>query len=70
MPIQVMRHEHDQHGEALEQLLNLTDRITAPPSACGTWRSLYSQLTTFMTTCASIHLENEVLFARALSPVA
>lgn len=71
MPIQVMRHEHDQHGEALEQLLSLTDRITATPSACGTWRSLYSQLTTFHDDLREhIHLENEVLFARALSPVA
>ena len=71
MPIQVMRHEHDQHGEALEQLLSLTDRITPPPSACGTWRSLYSQLTTFHDDLREhIHLENEVLFARALNPVA
>ncbi len=69
MPIQVMRHEHDQHGEALEQLLHLTDRITPPPGACGTWRNLYAQLTAFHDDLREhIHLENDVLFANALIP--
>lgn len=69
MPIQVMRHEHDQHGEALEHLLHLTDRITPPPGACGTWRNLYAQLTAFHDDLREhIHLENDVLFANALIP--
>ena len=69
MPIQVMRHEHDQHGEALEQLLSLTDRITPPSGACGTWRSLYEQLTAFRDDLREhIRLENDVLFTRALNP--
>lgn len=71
MPIQVMRHEHDQHAEALEQLLGLTDRITPPSGACSTWRNLYEQLTAFHDDLREhIHLENDVLFARAVNPAA
>ncbi len=46
-PIQVMRYEHDQHAEALEQLLSLTNQITPPAEACNTWRSLYRELSAF-----------------------
>lgn len=68
-PIQVMRFEHDQHGQALEKLLALTDHITPPNDACHTWRTLYGELQVFHDDLVQhIHLENNVLFVNALNP--
>ena len=70
-PIQVMRWEHDQHGEALERMLALTDQITPPANACNTWRALYRGLEEFRDDLMQhIHLENNVLFVQALDPQA
>lgn len=66
-PIQVMRLEHDQHGDALERLMQLTDQITTPDGACNTWRTLYSGLQEFRDDLLEhIQLENDVLFTQAL----
>ena len=66
-PIQVMRFEHEQHGQALEQLQALTNRIQPPSDACNTWRTLYHGLEVFHRDLLEhIHLENDVLFVRAL----
>jgi regulator of cell morphogenesis and NO signaling len=68
-PIQVLRFEHDQHGEALEKMLALTDNITPPTDACNTWRALYRGLLEFRDDLMQhIHLENNVLFVKALNP--
>lgn len=65
-PMQVMRMEHDQHGEALEQLAVLTNHITLPPAACNTWRALYLGLRTLREDLMQhIHLENNILFEQA-----
>ena len=62
-PISVMRFEHEQHGQALEELYALTDRITAPLHACNTWQALYRGLDEFCRDLTRhIQLENEVLF--------
>lgn len=62
-PIAVMRMEHDQHGEALQQLMTLTNDITLPRGACTTWRALYLGLRVFREDLMEhIHLENNVLF--------
>ncbi|MGE7958277.1 iron-sulfur cluster repair protein YtfE [Pseudomonas sp. NPDC089530] len=67
-PIHVLRLEHDQHGEALEKLLVLTDHITPPANACNTWRALYRGLREFHDDLMQhIHLENNVLFVNALN---
>ncbi|MBD9442898.1 iron-sulfur cluster repair protein YtfE [Pseudomonas sp. PDM04] len=68
-PIQVMRFEHDQHGESLEKLNVLTNNITPPADACNTWRALYRGLLEFRDDLMQhIHLENNVLFVNALNP--
>ncbi|AEA69470.1 putative regulator of cell morphogenesis and NO signaling [Pseudomonas brassicacearum subsp. brassicacearum NFM421] len=68
-PIQVLRYEHDQHGEALETMLALTDQITPPADACNTWRALYRGLVEFRDDLMQhIHLENNVLFVNAMKP--
>ncbi|HTN30609.1 MAG TPA: iron-sulfur cluster repair protein YtfE [Pseudomonas sp.] len=64
-PIAVMRYEHDQHGEALARLNEMTDDITPPPHACNTWRALYRGLAELRDDLMQhIHLENNILFAR------
>lgn len=66
-PIAVLRMEHDQHGAALQRILELTDQITPPSNACNTWRALYRGLDELRNDLMQhIHLENNVLFASAL----
>lgn len=68
MPVDMMREEHLQHGEALAALEQLTDNIQPPRGACNTWRALYSGLAQFRDDLINhIHLENNVLFPRAES---
>ncbi|MCY1272480.1 Iron-sulfur cluster repair protein YtfE [compost metagenome] len=66
-PISVMRFEHDQHGEALQQLVDLTGDMQPPEGACNTWRALYRGLDELRVDLMQhIHLENNLLFPRAL----
>lgn len=66
MPISVMRSEHDDHGEALARMEELTDDITEPLDACNTWRALYAGLRQLREDLMQhIHLENNILFLRA-----
>lgn len=66
-PIHVMQHEHDDHGEALQKVIDLTDDMTPPAHACNTWRALYLGLDTLRNDLMDhIHLENNVLFKGAL----
>lgn len=63
-PVSVMRFEHDQHGESLDELMRLTNDITAPVGACNTWQALYRGLDEFRQDLMQhIHLENNILFA-------
>lgn len=65
-PITVMRLEHDDHGDSLEQLMTLTNNISPPEGACTTWRALYTGLSEFRNDLMEhIHLENNLLFERA-----
>lgn len=67
MPINVMNREHDTHALELEEIRKLTSQFTAPEGACGTWRALYSGLEKFEEELMEhIHLENNILFPRAL----
>jgi len=62
-PVDVMRHEHDQHGEALQVLEALTHDISLPRGACNTWRALYLGLGALRADLVEhIHLENNILF--------
>ncbi|HSC81129.1 MAG TPA: iron-sulfur cluster repair protein YtfE [Chitinolyticbacter sp.] len=62
-PITVMRSEHDQHGEALDELERLTHDFTPPTDACNTWRALFAGAAQLKQDLMQhIHLENNVLF--------
>lgn len=66
-PVHVMEVEHEQHRENLLALRRLTDDLTPPAEACTTWRALYLGLQQLeLELMEHIHLENNVLFRRAL----
>ncbi len=66
-PIACMIQDHDEHGHDLEQLRALAHDFLPPAEACGTWRALYLGLAEFERELMEhIHLENHVLFPRAL----
>ncbi len=68
MPIRVMMQEHDDHGTSLRRTRELTNDLEPPVDACGTWRALYSALEQLEAELMQhIHVENNVLFQRALS---
>ncbi|MEQ4531542.1 MAG: iron-sulfur cluster repair protein YtfE [Mixta sp.] len=66
-PIAVMEFEHNEAGEQLEVIKSLTNNLTPPEGACTTWRALYSGIDRFIKDLMlHIHLENNLLFPRAL----
>lgn len=66
-PIACMREEHDAHGIDLHRLRELAHHFVPPAPACNTWRALYLGLHEFERELMEhIHLENHVLFPRAL----
>lgn len=68
MPVKVMTSEHESHGRQLEELHRLTSDFTPPEHACNTWRALYRGLEDLEAELMEhIHLENNVLFQRALA---
>jgi regulator of cell morphogenesis and NO signaling len=67
-PVQVMEHEHDMHGRTLDALRSLTNGYAPPEGACITWQALYLGLRQLdQELMEHIHLENNVLFPRALA---
>ena len=63
-----MLREHDDAGDALQRLRELTDDYTVPDGACNTWRALWAGLAALETDLHQhIHLENNILFPRALA---
>jgi regulator of cell morphogenesis and NO signaling len=66
--IGVMEREHDVAGLALTTIRRLTDGFRPPDDACGSVRALYAGLETLETDLHNhIHLENNILFPRAMS---
>ena len=66
-PVHIMEMEHEEHARALESVRRLTNNFEPPPEACVTWRALYLGLQQFEEELMlHIHLENNVLFRRAL----
>jgi regulator of cell morphogenesis and NO signaling len=67
-PIRVMLYEHDSAGGALVEMRRITDGYTPPADACNTFRALYFELSEMECDLhRHIHLENNILFPRALS---
>lgn len=66
-PVRMMMMEHDSAGEALRQLRILTNDYTAPQDACMSFQALYKGFAEFEADLHQhIHLENNILFPRAI----
>lgn len=66
-PINMMLAEHDSAGNELEVLQQLTEDYTPPKGACATHQVSYGQLKEFANDLMKhIHLENNILFPKAL----
>jgi len=64
-PIAVMLAEHDNAGEQLHRLEELTGHFATPEGACPTWQALYAGAGKFADDLMEhIHTENNVLFPR------
>ena len=67
-PVQVMEMEHDDHKRNLDLIRAMTNGLVPPAEACVTWRALYLGLEQLeQELMEHIHLENHVLFQRALT---
>ncbi len=67
-PITVMEMEHQDAAQALAKMRALTDGYTPPASACNTFRALFFGLDELeRETKEHIHMENNILFPRALA---
>ena len=66
-PVAMMIHEHDAAGNLLRSMRSLSGGYRAPASACVSYKTLYSALEEFEHDLHQhIHLENNVLFLRAI----
>jgi regulator of cell morphogenesis and NO signaling len=66
-PIAVMVQEHDDAGEALRQMRELTDNYSLPADACNTYRALFDSLQQLEQDMhRHVHKENSILFPRAV----
>lgn len=69
-PVRMMMHEHDTAGDALRTLRSLTDDYRVPQEACISYQTLYQALQDFEADLHQhIHLENNILFRRAVKMV-
>jgi regulator of cell morphogenesis and NO signaling len=63
----MMMREHDTAGEILRELRALTSDYKAPDDACISYKTLYQALENFEKDLHQhIHLENNILFPKAL----
>ncbi|MGH9881034.1 MAG: iron-sulfur cluster repair di-iron protein, partial [Pyrinomonadaceae bacterium] len=66
-PIRMMMTEHDAVGEILRELRTTTSDYSTPADGCITYRTLYEALEGFEKDLHQhIHLENNILFPRAV----
>ena len=66
-PIRMMEIEHQEAGEGIEAIHDLTHGYQAPDDACGTYQMVLQELEAFEKDLhVHVHLENNVLFPRAV----
>jgi len=66
-PVAMMEHEHDSAGDAVRAIRSASHDYVAPEGACGSYQALYRGLEDFEADLHQhIHLENNILFPRAL----
>lgn len=66
-PIKMMESEHEEAGEILRRIAELSNNYTPPQGACNTYRAFYAKLDEFEQDLHQhVHLENNILFPKAL----
>jgi regulator of cell morphogenesis and NO signaling len=66
-PIRMMLMEHETAGELLREMRRLSSDYVVPPDACISFRTFYEALEAFEQDLHQhIHLENNLLFPRAI----
>lgn len=62
-PIDCMEHDHDEAGNALRRMRELTDGFSPPQGACMTYRAMLELLAALEAdTHVHVHKENNILF--------
>lgn len=66
-PIQLMESEHEQAGEEMEIIRQLTSGYQLPSDACNSYTILYKKLEEYENDLHEhVHLENNILFPKAI----
>jgi regulator of cell morphogenesis and NO signaling len=66
-PIALMIQEHEDAGDALQRMRELTNDYTPPADACNTYRALFDSLHDLEQDMhRHVHKENSILFPKAL----
>ena len=66
-PISVMIREHDDAGDALKRMRELTDDYMVPADACGTYRAAFDSLKELeLDMHRHVHKENSILFPKVI----
>jgi len=67
-PVHMMMQEHDSAGDALKAMRKLSSGYQAPAEACESYREVYRSLAEFEADMHThVHLENNILFPRAVA---
>lgn len=67
-PIRMMEREHEQAGAMVQDIRRLTDDYALPADGCATYRVCLGELAQFERDLhRHVHLENNVLFPRAVA---
>lgn len=67
-PVAMMIAEHDNAGEDLRQMRELTGGYVPPGDACNTYRAMLAALAELeVDTHQHVHLENNILFPKAIA---
>lgn len=65
--IHKLEEEHDEAGDILKKLRQVTNDYALPADACATYRMVYQRLQDLESdTFQHVHLENNILFPRAI----
>ncbi|HLR25549.1 MAG TPA: iron-sulfur cluster repair di-iron protein [Fodinibius sp.] len=66
-PVSMMEEEHDEAGETMANIRDLSSDFTPPEDACTTYSVLFQNLEGFEKDLHKhVHLENNILFPKAL----